>query len=64
MCLNAGIIGDIVLSHITEHSLRGRMIQWLMDAGHSDANIMKRTTHKSLESLDNYNHLFGRTGIP
>lgn len=39
------------------------MIQWLIDVGHSDVTIVKRTGHKSLGSLDNYNHLRGCPGI-
>jgi len=58
-----GIKGEGVLEGITRHSLRATMIQFLLDAGHSEAAIAKRTGHRDINSIKSYNHLRGAEGI-
>ena len=48
---------------IVTHSLRGTATQMLVDAGIPDTSIVKRTRHRSLESIRDYQNLRGQTGL-
>lgn len=58
-CQIAGLSGDGFICNITVHTLRVTMIQWLLNANHTERVIAKRTGHKDLKSLKSYNTLRG-----
>lgn len=49
--------------YATMHSLRGSMALILLESGHNDAAIIKRTGHAAVETLRKYLHLQGFEGI-
>ena len=62
MCREAGIKGDRIGKSIMAHSLRATIIQWLLDAGHSETVVANRSGHRSLGSLKHYSYLRGDAG--
>ena len=62
VCINENVRGRGPKDYATMHSLRKSMIQVLVDAGHSDVAIAKRTNHRDIGSMRKYTHIQGQEG--
>lgn len=45
MCIEACVKGSGLNSYLTNHGLRGSMITYLVEAGHTECSIILRTGH-------------------
>ena len=57
VCMIEKVTGVGDKAYATMHSMRGTMALILLQAGHNDASIIKRTGHSVVETLRNYLHL-------
>lgn len=57
MCREAGIRGDGLHDHLTNHSLRSSMINRLIETGHADSATVLRSNHASIDTLTRYHNL-------
>lgn len=60
--MKEGVSGIGSKAFATNHGLRGTLASLLIQSGHSDTSVSKRTGHKDLRSLQHYQNLQGAEG--
>lgn len=63
MCDEAGITGNGIRDHLSNHCLRDTMITLLIEAGHNTEDVQLRTYHKDPQSVISYIGPHGAEGL-